>query len=75
MPIGQHAPPATVPVTTNDIAAIQAQVAAVRRHVASNGRMNREDKVAVYTKLQAIDKICIRNIQLSLFSPEQRSHG
>lgn len=75
MPIGEHAPRSTTVVLTDDLTAIQAQVAAVRRHVASNGRMNRDDKVAVYTKLQAIDKICIRNIQLSLFSPEQRSHG
>jgi len=75
MPIGQHAPPATTSVTTNELHRILAELASARRFIQSCGRMSREDKIAMYTKLRNIDKIVSRNLQLSLFSPEQRSHG
>jgi hypothetical protein len=74
-PIGEHAPQATTLVTTADLHRILAELASARRFVASCGRMNREDKIALYSRLSEIDKIASRNLQLSLFSPEQRSQG
>lgn len=75
MPIGEHAPPATTTVTTADLHRILAELASARRFIASCGRMNGPDKIALYSKLRAIDKVVARNLQLSLFSPEQRVHG
>lgn len=75
MAIGDHAPPQTTPVTTAELHHILAHVASARTFVARCARMNREDKIALYTKLRAIDKIASSNLQLSLFSPAQRSHG
>jgi hypothetical protein len=75
MPIGEHAPPATTSVTTAELHAILVQLASARRFINSCARMNREDKIALYTKLREIDKIVSRNLQLSLFTPAQRSHG
>lgn len=75
MPIGEHAPPPTTPVSTAELHRILAEIASARRFINACGRMNREDKIALYTKLRNIDKIVSRNLQLSLFSPAQRSHG
>lgn len=75
MPIGEHAPLATTLVTTNELHAILRELASARSFIARCGRMNGPDKIALYSKLRAIDKIVSRNLQLSLFSPEQRSHG
>jgi hypothetical protein len=75
MPIGEHAPLATTEVTTNDLHRILAELASARRFIASCGRMNKEDKIALYSRLREIDKIASRNLQLSLFTPAQRSHG
>lgn len=75
MPIGAHAPQPTTTVTTADLHRILAELASARRYIASCGRMNKQDKIALYSKLREIDKVVARNLQLSFFSPEQRISG
>jgi len=75
MAIGEREPAPTTEVETRELHRILAELASARSFINRCGRMNREDKIALYTKLRAIDKIVSRNLQLSLFSPAQRSHG
>lgn len=75
MAIGEHAPQPTTAVTTADLHRVLRELASARRYIASCGRMNKADKVALYCNLREIDKVVSRNLQLSLFSPAQRISG
>ncbi len=59
-------------VPVQDLRQLGHLVSLLRGQVQSNSRMSREDKIAVFTRLKAMDALLAPMIQIGLFSPDQR---
>jgi hypothetical protein len=68
-------PDRTSPVATGDLHALARELGNVRGAISRNARMIREEKIYLFGRLKLADAIVEKNLQLSLFSPAQRSNG